>query len=60
MHYQVDIIESEAGWGARVDATLTFDTENEAAQFVQKFNSKNNSKTVPSWYMYATAPRAAQ
>ena len=50
---KVQIIESEAGWGTKVDDhMICIDLEN-ANQFIKEFNSKNTSKTVPSWYMYA-------
>ena len=50
---QVEIIESEAGWGAKVDEVKVFDTPQLAAEFIQEFNSKNNESTTPDWYMYA-------
>ena len=46
-------IESEAGWGQRVDETLEFDTEHEADEFIKGYNSFNNLPEAPSWYMYA-------
>lgn len=54
--YRVDIIESERGWGSKVDEQKDFDTLAEATAFVTKFNSVNNEATVPDWYMYAGAP----
>lgn len=51
---KVLIIESEAGWGARVDEVKYFDTKEEAEKFVTKYNSYNDKPTVPDWYMYAT------
>lgn len=52
--YVVNIIESERGWGSRVDETRYFNTENEAKNFVKDYNLKyNTSSTVPDWYMYA-------
>ena len=54
--YRVDIIESEAGWGQRVDDTRDFDSKQEAETFVEKYNKVNNSPKTPSWYMYATQP----
>jgi hypothetical protein len=46
-------IESERGWGAKVDEVLQFNTKDEAEQFVEKFNSQNDLDYVPDWYMYA-------
>lgn len=56
MQYQVNIIESEAGWGQKVDETRYFDTLDEAQQFVRRYNSYNDKPQVPAWYMYADAP----
>lgn len=49
----VDIIESERGWGQKVDETLEFDTEEEAKQYCREYNSKNTEARVPDWYMRA-------
>ena len=50
----VQIIESERGWGARVDEVKQFDTEVEALAFVKEYNGKyNTKKEVPDWYMAA-------
>lgn len=52
--YKVEIIESEAGWGSKVDDTLYFDNEAEARLYVKEYNNKwNNSTEVPAWYMAA-------
>ena len=52
----VTIIESEAGWGQRVDEVKEFDEYDDALKFKEKFNEKNTLDTVPSWYMYAQSP----
>jgi hypothetical protein len=54
--YFVDVIESERGWGQKVDDTYFFDTLKEANEFVKEYNKDNNLPYVPEWYMYATAP----
>lgn len=57
--WRVTIIESERGWGQRVDEIKIFDGPNakeDADKFVNEFNAKNTSKTVPDWYMYAEIP----
>lgn len=54
--WQVELIESELGWGLRIDEVIEFETEAKAKAFVKKFNSRNNEPTVPDWYMYATEP----
>lgn len=52
--YKVKIIESEAGWGSKVDDTLYFDNEAEARLYVKEYNNKwNNTTEVPDWYMVA-------
>lgn len=60
MQYRVNIIESEAGWGQRIDETRYFDTLAEATKFVKRYNSHNNKKEVPAWYMYAEKPVLVQ
>lgn len=54
--WRVDIIESERGWGQKLDESIYFDNEPEAAQFVKEYNARNNKPTVPDWYMYAKNP----
>lgn len=50
---KVELIESERGWGQRLDEVREFPSREEAEAFVAEFNSKNNETTVPDWYMYA-------
>lgn len=50
---KVAIIESERGWGQRVDEIKEFPTKEEAEAFIQDFNAENNEDVVPDWYMYA-------
>lgn len=49
----VHIIESERGWGQRLDEVREFDTREDAEKFVREFNAENNKPVVPDWYMYA-------
>ena len=56
MKWQVTIIESERGWGQRVDEVKTFKTKAAADKFVKEYNAHNNKATVPDWYMYAEQP----
>lgn len=51
--YRVDLIEYERGWGSKIDETLYFDNEEEAREYVKKFNARNTATTVPDWYMIA-------
>lgn len=53
MKTKVEIIESERGWGQRVDDTKEFDTIAEAISYVNDFNKQNDKDIVPDWYMYA-------
>jgi hypothetical protein len=55
---EVAIIESERGWGSKVEETKEFESRKEAEKFVAEYNEKNTedyAKTgiVPEWYMYA-------
>lgn len=50
----VHIIESERGWGSKVDEVKEFDTREEAVLFCREYNAGNNMPQVPDWYMYAT------
>lgn len=50
---KVEIIESEAGWGQKIDEVREFPTLEEAQDFITSYNSENVSQTVPEWYMYA-------
>lgn len=50
---RVAIIESERGWGQRVDEIREFDTQKQAEDFVETFNSRNDKPYVPDYYEYA-------
>jgi hypothetical protein len=52
----VNIIESERGWGSRIDEIKEFDDYQSAAAFQKEFNKYNNKSIVPDWYMYAADP----
>jgi hypothetical protein len=52
--FVVHMIESEAGWGRKIDEIKKFDTEQQAKNFVKKYNDKYNNKPVaPEWYIKA-------
>lgn len=54
MKFKVDIIESERGWGSKVDSTIEFNSLEEAQKYVKNYNTKyNNAPEVPDWYMMA-------
>jgi hypothetical protein len=52
---KVYIIESERGWGQKVDEVMEFPTREEAEKYCREYNSKNNPPMAetPEWYMYA-------
>ncbi len=54
--WRVNIIESERGWGQKIDDIKFFDSEEEATAYVTQYNAKNNEPVVPDWYMYADGP----
>jgi len=58
--FRVDLIESERGWGQRLDERKYFDSADEAWKFVEDFNSKNDKDSVPDWYMYAEDPEKVE
>lgn len=55
---KVYIIESERGWGQRIDETKEFASMAEARRYAASYNAKHNpplkaGESVPEWYMYA-------
>ena len=54
--WRVNIIESERGWGQRLEDVKFFDSEQEAKNYAKNFNKRNNKEKVPDWYMYASSP----
>lgn len=54
----VDIIESERGWGQRVDETKYFISKEIAEKFVEEYNKEYGPRIgpVPDWYMIAMQP----
>lgn len=52
---RVFIIESERGWGQKVDEVIEFQSVEEAVVYCKEYNNKYNppQDTTPSWYMYA-------
>ncbi len=51
----VQIIESERGWGQKVDETLVFDKVEDAKEYVRLYNELYNPPCAdtPDWYMVA-------
>ena len=59
--WKVTIIESERGWGRKIDEVKTFAKFEDAKAFQTKFNQPNEedyakTKRVPDWYMQAEDP----
>lgn len=54
--WAVDVIESERGWGQKVDETKLFPSFEEAVAFVKTTNAKNNLPVVPDIYWRAEEP----
>ena len=52
---RVLIIESERGWGQKIDEVKEFSTREEAVKFCREYNDKYNPPmdSAPDWYMYA-------
>lgn len=51
--HKVEIIESERGWGQKIDEVKYFDTKENALSFCKEFNASNDKDCVPDWYMRA-------
>lgn len=52
--YRVDIVESERGWGQKIDESIYFDNADEAREYVYTYNLTHNPLgPVPDWYMVA-------
>lgn len=51
--FKVNVIESERGWGQRIDEKREFDTYDEAETFLKEVNDQNKEDSVPSIYWRA-------
>lgn len=59
MKFKVTIMESERGWGQKVDSVKYFEGSNaaqEAWDFADEFNKEDMENDVPDWYMVALDP----
>lgn len=56
---KVIIIESESGWGQKIDEVKEFKTLKEAEDFVKKHNSVNNKDKIPGIYWRAEIDRSS-
>lgn len=48
---KIAVIESESGWGRKIDDWMVCLSTEDAKAYQKEFNSKNTSDTVPDWYM---------
>lgn len=48
---KIAVIESEAGWGRKIDDWMVCLTVEDALKFKKEFNSKNTETSAPDWYM---------
>lgn len=48
---KIAVIESEAGWGRKIDDYMVCLTVEDAKAFETEFNSKNTETSTPDWYM---------
>jgi len=54
--YRVDIIESERGWGQKIEDQKFFDNYDEAAKYIERYNADLPAGPAPDWYMMARGP----
>ena len=59
MKYVVPMLESERGWGQKIDGYAgPFETLESAVEWAREYNQKHNDeKSVPDWYMVALTPQ---
>ncbi len=50
---KIAVIESEVGWGRKIDDWMICQSVEDAENFRAEFNSKNLESTAPNWYMQA-------
>ncbi len=50
---KIPVIESEKGWGRKIDDYMVCMTVEDAELFRGEFNSTNDKDNVPEWYMAA-------
>jgi hypothetical protein len=56
--FKVYLVESEAGWGRRIDEEVEFMTREEAVRYTEEYNRAFNSGPIRSeWSMIAMVER---
>jgi hypothetical protein len=48
---KIPVIESEKGWGRKIDDYMVCIDSKDCLVYKQDFNAKNTEKIVPNWYM---------
>lgn len=48
---KIAVIESESGWGRKIDDWMVCLSTKDAKAFEKEFNSENKSSSAPDWYM---------
>lgn len=48
---KIAVIESELGWGRKIDDYMVCLTQEDSLKFKKEFNSENTDETTPDWYM---------
>lgn len=51
---KVPVIESEKGWGRKVDDYMVCLSTEDAKAFISEFNALDNEPVTPDWYMVAS------
>jgi len=49
--YKIAIIESEKGWGRKIDDYMVCLSSEDCIVFKNEFNSENTQENAPDWYM---------
>lgn len=48
---KVPVVESEAGWGRKIDDWMIVLSMEDAKAFEKEFNARNTASSAPEWYM---------
>ena len=48
---KIALIESEAGWGKKIDDWMVCLSIEDAKSFEKEFNAENKASSTPDWYM---------
>lgn len=48
---KIAVIESERGWGRKIDDWMVCLSIEDAKEFEKEFNSENKESSTPDWYM---------